>query len=93
MLLRVEGQIVSGLLKTVDTDKQTITIAIPTGRREPPEEKTFSLAKDARIVHDGNPTTLANLRATDNGPMIQLRLSLDQSMVQSVVSQQIQPRQ
>lgn len=87
MQLRVEGPVVMGMFKGADSDKGTITIAVPKGRDEP-EEKTFTLAKDARIVVDGNETDLTKIKAVDNGPMIQLRLGLDQRTVQRVLAVQ-----
>jgi hypothetical protein len=93
MLLKVEGPSLAGTLKAVDPDKGTITIAIPNGRREDPEEKTFTLAKDARVTLDGSETPLGNLKAGENGPAIELRFSLDLLMVQSVTARTFQPRQ
>jgi hypothetical protein len=90
MLLKAEGPSVAGLLKSVDPDKRTITIAIPKGRDDP-QEKTFTLAKDVRVTLDGNTAKLADLKPGDNGPLIQLRLSLDQQTVQVVTA--YQPRE
>jgi transcriptional antiterminator Rof (Rho-off) len=85
MLLKAEGPSVFGLLKSVDADKRTITIAIPKGR-DNPEEKTLTLAKDARVTFNGAETKLGDLKATDNGPLIHLRLTLDQQTVQVVTA-------
>jgi hypothetical protein len=93
MLLRVEGPTEAGMLKSVNADKGTITIAIPKGRGEDPEEKTFTLAKDVRVMLDGSTSKLDNLKAGENGPMIQLRLSLDRQIVQTVLAWQPRPRE
>ena len=90
-LLRVEGPMILGMLKAVDAVKHTVTIAIPKGRGDAPEEKTLSVAKDARIALDGATTTLGNLKAGDDGPFLQLRLGLDQKTVHGVFAQS--PRQ
>lgn len=91
MFLKAEGATISGALKGVDPDKRTITIAIPKGRDDP-EEKTMTLAKDARITLDGNTAKLADLKPGENGPLISLRLTLDQQTVQAVVANQPRAR-
>lgn len=83
-LLRAEGPSLSVLIKAVDSVNGTITVAIRVGRGENPEEKTLSVAKDARIVLDGNESKLTDLKVSDNGPFAILRLSLDQKSVQSI---------
>jgi hypothetical protein len=90
--IRVEGPTVFGQLKTVDADKGTLGIAIPKGRGEDPEEKTFVVAKDARINVEGADSTLANLKVGDSPLFVSLRLSLDQKTVQAVVARQRQGR-
>jgi hypothetical protein len=92
MSLRAEGPTVTGLLKVADPAKGTITITQPRGRGEEPEEKTFTVAGDARVLSEGAAAKLGDLKAGDNGPVVQLRLSLDQKTVQFVVSRQPQPR-
>jgi len=84
--VRVEGPTLAGLLKGVDAAKGIITIAIPKGRGEDPEEKTLNLAKNARIISDGNEAKLADLKITDDGPPVQLRMSLNQKTVQAIVT-------
>jgi hypothetical protein len=91
-LLRVTGPTFLGLLKSVDANNHTVTFAVPKGRGEAPEEKTLAVAKDARIALDGAATTLANLKAGDNGPFVQVRLGLDQKTVQSLSAQNPRPR-
>lgn len=90
MQVLVEGPTFSGSLKGVDASKGTITIAFPPrGRGEPGEEKTFIVAKDARIVSEGHVAPLANLNPQGNGSMIQVRLSLDQTQAQSIIAQTV----
>lgn len=83
-MLRAEGGHLMGMLKAVDADKGVVTI-LTGGRGENPVEKALTLAKDARVIIDGNPAKLADLKVTDNGPIVQVRLSLDQNLVQSIV--------
>ena len=87
MSLRAEGTTVSGILKGIDADKGIITIAIPKSRTEV-DEKSYTLVKGGRVNIDGNNATLADLKVGDNGPLIQLRLALDQKTAQSVISRQ-----
>jgi len=74
--LRVQGPMLGGLLKGLDAAKGTITIALPKSRGEDPEEKSLNLAKNARVIIDGN----------DAKPAVQLRLSLDQRTVQAIMT-------
>lgn len=83
-LLRVEGPSLPALIKAVDSANGTVTIATRVGRGETAEEKTLSVAKDARIVIDGSEGKLADIKVSDNGPFVMLRLSLDQKSVQSI---------
>jgi RNA polymerase sigma factor (sigma-70 family) len=91
MSLRIEGPTVAGLLKGVDPEKGLITISIPKGR-DNPEEKTFAVAKDVRIMVDGGEAKLGDLKPGDNGPVLQLRLTLDQQAVQAIVARQARGR-
>ncbi len=91
MMLKAEGPTVSGILKSLDTDKHAITIAIAKSREEV-EEKTYLLSKDGRINIDGKDATFADLKVGENGPLIQLRLALDQKTAQSVISRQPERR-
>jgi hypothetical protein len=91
MQVRAEGPMLTGRLKGVDADKGIIVLSIPKGRNET-DEKTLMLAKDARVSVDGAESTLANLKVGDDSPPIQLRLSLDQKTVQSIVARQAQTR-
>jgi hypothetical protein len=90
MQVRVEGATVQGLFKSADAEKGTITITIPRGRGDAPEEKTINLAKDVRVFSDGAEVPLGSLKAVEGGPYVQLRLSLDQSKAQVVSA--FQPR-
>ncbi len=83
-LLRVEGPSLPALIKAVDSANGTVTVATRVGRGEKPKEKTLPVAKDARIVLDGNESKLADIKVFDNGPFAMLRLSLDQKSVQSI---------
>ena len=83
-LIRVEGPSLPALIKAVDSANGTVTVATRVGRGENSEEKTLPVAKDARIVLDGNESTLADIKVFDNGPFAMLRLSLDQKSVQSI---------
>jgi hypothetical protein len=92
MLLKAEGPALFGLLKAVDADKRTITIAIPRGRDDA-EAKTLTVAKDARVTFDGKDAKLADLKPGDNGPVVQLRLTLNQQAVQTVTAHQPRARE
>ncbi|MSQ93207.1 MAG: hypothetical protein EXR98_01480 [Gemmataceae bacterium] len=83
MMLKAEGPTLSGMLKGVDADKGTITIGIPKSRTEF-DEKTFTLIKGGLVTSDGKESKLADLKVADDGPFLQLRLTLDQKSVQSV---------
>lgn len=87
-LIRGEGPTLTGLLKAVDPQKGTVVMAFPRGRGEAPEEQSLALAKDARIVMDGNDVKLSELPVGESGRIVQTRLSLDRSVVQSIVALQ-----
>ncbi len=82
--LRVEGPTLNGQLRGVDAGKGVITIAIPKGRGEEPEERSLTVAQGAAIWIDGAASSLANLKAGDREQFVQLRLSLDQKTVHAV---------
>jgi len=88
--LRIEGAAVFGMLKGVDPKKGVIKIAIPRSRTET-EEKEYTVGKDARIFSEGKPAKLDDLKASDDGPYLMMRLSLDQKTVEFIQVQQ--PRQ
>src|ERR1051325_6237589 len=61
MMLKAEGPQVLGMLKAVDADKRTVTVAIPKSRTEF-DEFTYTLAKDALVTFDGKTATLADIK-------------------------------
>jgi RNA polymerase sigma factor (sigma-70 family) len=83
--LRVEGPTASGRIKSLDAGKGTITLEIFIARGENPEEKTYSIAKDARVTVDGKEVKLADVKVEENMNG-SLRLSLDQKTVQSITA-------
>jgi hypothetical protein len=92
VLVRAEGPTLSGRLKVADPQKGTVTILIPKGRDDP-EERTVPVAEGARVVIDGKEAKLADLKATDDGPFVQVRLSLDQKAAQLIMAQQGRSRE
>src|SRR5204863_154172 len=78
-----EGASVPGLLKAVDPEKGTVTVVVRRGRGEEPEEKTWPLAKGARVVVEGKDGSLADLKAGDEAFAV-VRLSLDQKAVTAI---------
>ncbi|MBI5757096.1 MAG: hypothetical protein HZA46_01110 [Planctomycetales bacterium] len=87
-LVRAEGPNLPGQIKSVDSANGTVTILTRVARGENPEEKTYPVAKDARIVIDGNEVKLADIKTGDDGRFVMLRLSLDQKSVQGIMAQQ-----
>jgi hypothetical protein len=85
MNVRAEGRRLPGLLKAVDPAKGTITVATFVARGENPEEKTYTVAKDARIMFEGNAVKLGDLKIEGDGSPAQMQLSIDQHTVQSIV--------
>jgi hypothetical protein len=85
MIVRAEGPRVDGVIKSVDAEKRTLTFEGRKGRGDTPaeEDKTFTLAKDARILIDGNDSKLSDIKP-DGSLAASLKLSLDQKVVQSV---------
>ena len=67
--------------------REGVTIAIPKNREEF-DEKTYTLAKDAHVTFDGNNKKLADIKITENGPFVHLRLAFDQKTVQSLTARQ-----
>ena len=82
-----EGGTLPGQIRAVDAAAGTITIA-RVSRGENLDSRTLHVAKDARIVIDGVETKLADIKITDTGPFVTLRLSLDQKTVQSIMAGQ-----
>ena len=84
MSLLAQGPILHGQIKAVDASKGTITVAIQVGRGDNPDERTLNVAKDAKIMLEGNASKLGDIKIED-GTVAQVRLSLDQKTVQSIV--------
>ena len=82
--LRAEGPTMGGQIRSVDAAKGTVTVAIPVARGEAPEEKTYPIAKDVRIVIDGNEAKLTDVKPTEEGSFAMVRLTLDQKAVQAI---------
>jgi RNA polymerase sigma factor (sigma-70 family) len=83
--LRAEGATVQGAVKAVDADKGTITLVTQRARDGTVvEEKTYAVAKDARVVIDGKEGKVADVKADENGPPVWLRLSPDQKAVTGI---------
>jgi hypothetical protein len=83
--LQVEGATFGGTVKSVDAAKSTITLITRRGRDgTPEEEKTFTVAKDARVLIDGTESKLADIKVADDGPTAGLRFALDQKTVNSI---------
>jgi hypothetical protein len=85
-LIRVEGPVVPGIIKSVNPANGTITFAIPVGRNEVGEEKTLPLTKDARVIIDNAEHRLGDIKIPENGILAAIRLSLDQKSIQGVIS-------
>jgi RNA polymerase sigma factor (sigma-70 family) len=86
-VVQVQGPSAYGAVKAVQADKGTITLITRAGRGDTPaEEKTYTVARDARIVIDGKDSKLADVKAAENGPPVMLRLSLDQKVVNSITA-------
>jgi hypothetical protein len=84
MSLRAEGATLSGQLRSVDSAKGTIVVAVPKGGRgEDADERTLTVAKDVRITVDGKEAKLDDLKTGEN-PTVAIRLSLDSQSAQSV---------
>jgi RNA polymerase sigma factor (sigma-70 family) len=88
--IRAEGQSVTGLVKSVDGAKNTITVIITT-KGEPDVDRTFPLAKTARVsIDDGKPrdkTKPSEAQSIDDLPIgarATLQLSLDGKSVVAI---------
>ena len=85
------GPSVSGHLKAVDATKNTITVAVNSGMKGvPPEDKTFDVAKDARISIDKTKEPKALSDLTQGNP-VSLTLSVDQKSAIAIFSKTPQP--
>jgi RNA polymerase sigma factor (sigma-70 family) len=84
-VIQVQGPTVYGPIKAVAADMGTITLVLRAARGDTPaEEKTFPVAKDARILLEGKDGKLADLKADETGPAVALKLALDQKAVNSI---------
>jgi hypothetical protein len=83
VVVRASGPTVFGQLKSVDAGKRTVTVLVGAGRGSDGEEKTFTLAKKARVFSEGKPIKLAEVKAKGD-TLVSLQLSLDQKEVKSV---------
>lgn len=92
-MLRAEGPMMPAMIKSVNAGNSTITIAGRASRRdETPEEKTLAVARDARVIVDGNVKPLAEV-PTGEGHYAMLKLSIDQKTVNFIQSGTVQARQ
>lgn len=74
------GKTMGAPLKSVDPEKNRITLTVTTGGRgAPPEKKdvTHELAKDGKVMLEGKDVQLAELKDVRPGSMIQLTFSVD----------------
>lgn len=85
VIVRGEGPSVNGVIKSVDAEKRTLTFEGRKARGDTPEEegKTYTIARDARILIDGKDSKLNDIKP-DGTLAASLRLSLDQKVAQSV---------
>jgi RNA polymerase sigma factor (sigma-70 family) len=87
----VEGPTIQGTLKAVDADKGTITVTVALTKGEPATDRTFAVARTARLVLDDGPVAdkskpakqprLGDLPA---GAAVSLKLSADRKVVGSI---------
>jgi hypothetical protein len=85
-VVQAQGPTVNGAVKAVDADKGVITLVLRAARGDnPAEEKSYTVAKGARIFIDGKDGNLADVKVDETGPPIGLRLSLDQKLVNSII--------
>jgi RNA polymerase sigma factor (sigma-70 family) len=76
-----EGITLAGTLQALDLDAHRVTVSV-FSRTEGQSEKTFSVAKDAKVLRDGKEIKLTDLK---QGNRITLRLSPDQKTVVGLV--------
>jgi hypothetical protein len=68
----------SAPLKSVDAEKNTITVITGGGRREK-QDKTYQVAKEAKIIVDGKDAKLTDLK---EGAMLRLSVDEDDTVIQ-----------
>jgi hypothetical protein len=81
---------VRGVLKAVDTNKGTLTVAVGDGRQEP-EEKTFTVAKNAEVgvnVGVGRRSAFREAKLADLAPgaLVALQLTQDQKTAEVILA-------
>ncbi|HJZ93203.1 MAG TPA: sigma-70 family RNA polymerase sigma factor [Gemmataceae bacterium] len=86
--IRAEGLTVSGTVKALDADKNTITITVGGKKGEPGEDKSFTVAANVPVyIDDGKVKDKKKAESLGDLPVgstVTLRLSLDQKSVVSV---------
>jgi RNA polymerase sigma factor (sigma-70 family) len=80
-----EGAFLSAPLKSVDAEKRTITVTVE--GRQGKQDKTFQVAKDARVMLEGKEAKLTDLKA---GTQLHLTASVDDA--NTIVQIQTSPR-
>ena len=87
----VEGPTVQGTFKSADADNARVTVVIAVGKGEPTEEKTFTVAKNARLfIDDGKPRDKTQpgkevgLKDFPANAPVAVKLSADRKVVGSI---------
>jgi hypothetical protein len=87
----MEGPTVQGTLKAVDAGNGTITATVALAKGEPAADKTFAVAKNARLfiddgqLHDkSQPAKQPSLADLPANAVVSLKLSADQKVVGSI---------
>lgn len=91
VMVRAEGPQVSGQLRSVDVAGKTVKLNVFRNRGEAPEEKSYAVTDDARILIDNAAGRLGDVKVGDN-TFAQVRLSLDQKSVQWLMVRQVPGR-
>src|SRR5262249_25807842 len=93
--INAAGPSLSGVVKAVDAEKSTVTLADTqwrpgSGKDLPADggESTFPVAKDASIVIDGKPGKLAGLPL---GTQVTLSMGLDRKTARGISAEGLQP--
>jgi hypothetical protein len=73
---------VGGVLEAVDSVKSTITLSIFSRKDAQSTDKVFEVAKNAKILRDGAPTKLADLKT---GARATLQLAADQKTAVTII--------
>ncbi len=80
------GPTVHGVLKDLDTRKNTVSVSVPTGQAKQTEEKTFDVAKDVKVTLEDNlskdqPAPEGKLADLTPGTGVTLQLAVDKKTV------------